>query len=342
MSILSTRLRRRSLSQFEAAALGVKVGAKSTLRGIAGTAPTGEINAPAYEVSNTFLIQSYFDNTLLERALLAQPPNQPIVPSTKPQQPIMTAGYGLALTPSSQCPVAVQFFTGGMQGRSMTYRLKPGEVIYPFGKPGQENGQFSGFTWGLPFGWLGGGSATLIVLRTADAGVTWPTDHNEVIYHRIRLQIVQDTTLPVSGGAYSGPLNWPQRFPWTQAVQGANSLNQRGRPGIAVFPTRTALSLRMATVAGSTMRMYFIGTNDFDVGSTGVASMTGVRAVDIAWGMWAQQGGAPAPFNSAFQTMMLTGEAERFAADAGAVALAAPAGSELVEDYVDIVRYGRL
>lgn len=335
----------RPLSQYEAAALGVATQSPKANRavqaGVKGSPTTGEIVAPAYEVSGLFNLQSYFHDTLLEKAILAQPANQPIVPSTL-SKPVMTAGYGLALTPSSQCPVGVQFYTGGMQGRSGVYRLKPGEVIFPFGRPGDENGQFSGFTWGLPFGWLGGGQATLVVLRTADARVTWGADHNELIYHRMRLKIVEASTLPVGAGAYNGSVNWPQRFPWPSAVSGTNALNQRGRPGLGVFPTRTALSLRMATVVGATMRMYFIGTNDFDTDSAGAATLTGVRAIDINWGTWAQQAGAAAPFTSAYQTLMLTGEAERFAADDGAVALAAPAASELVDQFVDVVRYGRL
>lgn len=343
----SGALRPRPLSAYDAAALGIDTrssqATKSLTSGIKGRALTGEVNAPAYEVVGLFPFQSYFDSGLLETAILPQPPNQPIVPSTL-SKPIMTAGYGLALTPSSQTPVAVQFFTGGQQGRSATYRLKPGEVIYPYGRPDGigNNGQFSGFQWGLPFGWLGGGSATLITLRTADAEVNWANDENELIYHRMRLQIVDAAALPVLAGAYSGPINWPQRFPWPAAVSGVNSLTQRGRPAIAVFPTRTALSLRLATVAGSTMRMYFVGTNDFDTLSTGVADLTGVRATDIAWGTWAQQAGAVAPFNSTFEMQFLTGEAERLAADAGAVALAAPVGNELINSFVDVVRYGKI
>lgn len=341
---LSTPLRVRPMSQFEAAAKGVQTqssrAARAITSGVKGRPNSGEVNAPAYEVSNTFNFQSYFDYTNYAAGILPQPANQPIVPSTK-SAPVMTAGYGLALAPSSQCPVAVQFFTGGMQGRSATYRMKPGEVIYPYGRPGDENGQFDGFQWGLPFGWLGGGTATLMVLRTADARVLWPSDHNEIIYHRLAIPIVAPAALPVTLAAYSGRLNWPQRFPWPNAISGSLGLNQRGKAAMGVFPTRTALSLRIETVAGSTMRMYFIGTNDFGMTANGQAQLTDVRAIDITWGAWAAQVGAVAPFNTPFQTQMLTGEAERFAADAGAVALASTA-VELQGVNVDVVRYGRL
>lgn len=318
---------------------------------VRGKGNSGDVDAPAFEVSGTFVFQSYFDDALAEKALLRQSPNQPIVASTLngglgTKNPVQVNGYGLGLHPSSETPVAVQFSTGAQQGSSPTYRLRPGQVIWPHGRPGglTKPGYFSGFNWGLPFGWLGGGSATLVVLRTADAVVTWPTDHIEIVYHRIRLNINTSAEINalISGGKYNGPINWPQRFPWPAAVFGANSLPQGGQPALAIQPTRTALSLRTSSLlAASDMRMYFVGSDPWAQLSTGVIDLTDVRATDIEWGTWSQQAGVMPPFNSAFQTQILTGEAERYAANAGAVVLGA-VDAALNDLKVDFVRYGRL
>ncbi len=317
---------------------------------VRGGAPTGDVKAPAYEVSNVFSYQSYFDSTLLEKALFRQNVNEPIVASTL-SEAVQTNGYGLALHPSSETPVAVQFMTGAQQGASTTYRLKPGEVIRPQGTEMNEDGSFSGFYWGLPFGWLGGGAAMLVVLRSPDSRVEWASEHAEVAYHRIRLQIVAPAALPVAAGAYSGALNWPQRFPWPAATFGTSGLSQRGQPALSIAPTRTALSLRLATVtiAGANtaaMRMYWVGADVWaqsgpNAISKSTISLADVRATDLTWNQWAQQGGAPAPFNAAYQTLMLTGEAERYAANAGALVLASE-DAQLQGQYVDIVRWGRL
>lgn len=315
---------------------------------VQGKPLSGAVKAPAYEVSDVFSFQSYFDDAFAERALFRQAPNEQIVASTL-SEAIQTAGYGLALTPSSETPVAVTFDTGAQQGKSPVYRLKPGQVIRPQGKADGLPGFFTGFRWGLPFGWLGGGQATLVVLRSPDAAVHWSTDHNEIVYHRIRLQIVDPAAIPAAAGLYTGPLNWPQRFPWPAAMFGVSSLTQRGQPAFGVMPTRTALSLRLATLVNpSDMRMYFVGSDPWAqtgpisaAQQVGTISLADVRATDITWGSWAQQAGAPAPFSSAFPTLILTGEAERYAANAGAVVLAS-AVVALQGAYVDFVRWGRL
>lgn len=357
----TVHLKPRAMSQGELAALGArspefatKQAQKAAQKQVQGQPMSGAVKAPGYEVSAVFSLQSYFDDTLMERALFRQAPNQSIVASTLPDEPIQVAGYGLALHPSSETPVAVQFETGAQQGRSQTYHLKPGQLIRPQGeKPGQP-GFFTGFTWGLPFGWLGGGSATLVVLRSPDAHVEWATDHNEVVFHRIRLPIWDpaDPEFPVAGGAYNGPINWPTRFPWPFAQFGANSLTQRGQPSLAVVPTTTEMSLRLATVtvaaapADGTMRMYFVGADIWassgpNAASKATISLADVRAVDEIWGTWAQQAGAPAPFNSAFPTQSLTGAPAKYAANAGAVLLSS-LDPQLQDAFVDITRFGRL
>lgn len=345
------------LSQAQLRSLGIKsakhaskkVAAAAARQDTAGQPLSGKVKSPAFQVSETFGYQSFFDDALLERALVRQNPNEPIVKSTL-SKPIQTAGYGLALHPSSETPVAVQFETGAQQGASQTYQLKPGETIRPQGMANGEPGFFTGFQWGIPFGWLGGGMATLIVLRSPDAQVEWATDHNEVIYHRMRIQIVDPVELPVDGvtGEYNGPLNWPQRFPWPFARFGTDALPQGGKSILSVAPTRTALSLRLDTVtlaaapADGVFRMYWVGTDAWGqdpLAST--VSLSDIRATDQVWGTWAQQAGAPAPFSNAFQTMILTGEAERYAANAGALAIAS-LDPQLQDAYVDIVRWGRL
>lgn len=344
------------LSQAQLASMGISspaVSSKQAQRVVQGKPLSGGVAAPAYEVSETFAYQSYFSDTLMERALFRQNPNEPIVESTL-SEPVEAAGYGLALHPSSDTPVGVVFETGAQQGRSQVYRMKPGEVVRPQGTKDGQPGFFTGFRWGLPFGWLGGGAATLVVLRSPDARVEWATDHNEVVYHRIRLPIWDpaDPEFPAAAGVYNGPINWPQRFPWPFAQYGSANVSQRGQPALTVMPTRTALSLRLDTVtlaaapANGEFRMYWIGADVWassgpDAKNQASISLADVRATDQIWGTWAQQAGAPAPFNSAFQTLLLTGEAERYQANAGAL-LMASLDPQLQDQFVDIVRYGRL
>lgn len=348
------------------AAMGVRSPAqasKQAAKQVQGRSMSGAVKAPAFEVPGLFALQSYFDDTLSERALFRQNPNEPIVSSTMPTEPVQIGGHGLGLHPSSQCPVAVQFETGAQQGRSAVYHLKPGQVIWPQGEtfkitedgnPEVVPGFFSGFTYGLPFGWLGGGAATLVVLRSPEARVEWASDHSEVCYHRIRLKIWDpaDLEFPAAAGLYTGPKNWPTRFPWPFALYGTSSLTQAGQPVLSVFPTRTELSLRLATVtlgaapADGVFRMNFVGADTWASGAPNAQnqaaiSLADVRAVDQVWGTWAQQAGAPAPFNSAFQTLTLTGGAAHYAANAGALLLSS-LDPQLQDQYVDIVRFGQL
>lgn len=332
-------MRIQPLSQFDAAALGVETtspsGSAQLRAGIRGRSIVGDVNAPAVQISGFFSYQSYFDDTLLQRAILSQAPNEPIVASTLTQ--LNVNGYGLGLHPSSETPVAVRFFAGGQQGASSTYTLKPGQVIRPQGK-GLEPGQFSGFEWGLPFGWLGGGNATIIVLRTADAKTDW-LDRSEIIFHRARFPIYAPADVPASTAL---PYNWPTRFPWEQAVQGANAFSQRGTSQLATSPTRVALMLRLATLANpATMRIYFVGTDCFAMDSTGVVDLAAVPpGVDVVWGTWASV--ASANYASQYQVQMLTGEIERFGANNGAALFVANGSADLEDEFVDVVRYGKL
>lgn len=307
--------------------------AEAQQAGVRGLALSGDVDAPAVEISKRYDYQSYFDATLGPAAILRQPPNDAIVPSTKKGYDL--SGYALGLHPSSETPVSVQFRGGQQQGGSAVFRLKPGEVIRPFGAPGAP-GKFSGFDMGLPFGWLGGGNATVLVFRTADATVDW-IDRSELIYHRQRVVILDPAAVPTAV-----PFNWPTRFPWPHATSGLNRLPQKGTPGLAVTPTRTLLKLNVADLASAAdMRVFFVGTDAFDE-LAGVTTLTNPpAAVDVIWGTWASV--ASANFAQQFQTLMFTGELERLGANGGGVFFVdATPGLDIAGASVDVVRYGKL
>lgn len=296
-----------------------------------------DTNSPGVRLSRLFTYQSYFDDTLLEKALLMQSANEPIVGSTKKSEGI--AGYSFGLHPSSQTPVAIQPLVGGSPAGNQAIILTPGQTWRPTGRPGNKNGNFSGFVWGLPFGWLGGGLATLYVFPSPDAKVLWPSARPEILFHRQRMQI-GGFTLPTNA-----PKNWPLRFPWTQALRGA--ISQAGQASIGLESTQVLMSLRLAalTPAVGNMRMLFQSTNDFGLDSTGAIIATDTRFIDYIWGTYVAQGGA-GNLSGAFPVLQLTGEAARLAADDGGLALVdldatAQAGGPITNAFVDFTRYGR-
>jgi hypothetical protein len=302
--------------------------------GVRGLSTSGNIDAPAVEVSAKFVYQSYFDNVLGPAALLRQSPNQQIVQSTLRKQDL--SGYAVALHPASQTPIAITFKGGQQQGSSPTYRLKPGEYLRPFGSPGGVPGKFSSFEWGLPFGWLGGGNATLLVFRTSDAKAEW-TDRSEVIFHRIRLPVFAPANVPVAPA-----FNWPTRFPWPHAVSGVDALTQAGTPVLSVTPTRTLLLLRLANlVSSATMRVYFVGAEELAETSTGAIPLTEAAAYDVIWGVWSSI--ASANFPAQFQFQYLPVEMYRLGAnDGGIILVDGSGGLSLANQFVDVVRYGVL
>lgn len=300
--------------------------------GLRGVALSGNVDAPAVEVAAKFQFQSYFDDTLGAQAILRQAPNEQIVRSTKRTEEL--AGYAVGLHPSSQTPVAISFRGGQQQGSSATLRLKPGEVIRPFGSP-DAPGKFSGFDWGLPFGWLGGGNALLVVFRTDDASVDW-VDRSEVIFHRTRVQVLAPAAVPVAP-----EFNWPTRFPWPKASFGTQALSQSGTPVLAVNPTRIAMTLRLANlVASETMRVYLIGSDEWAELDDGTIDLTETVAYDVVWGTWASV--ASANFATQYQTQFLPAELFKFGANEGGVIFVDANAGALVSAYVDVVRYGVL
>jgi len=302
--------------------------------GIRGQAVTGKTVTPSIQITDVFPYQSYFDNTLLEKAILNQPQGEQIVKSTL--KPIALAGYAVGLHPSSQAPVAIRFIKGEQSGDSGVIYLKPGMIVRPNGDEKQRDGRFSGFEYGLPFGWLGGGNVTLIVFRTADAEVDW-IDRSELIFHRQRALILAPAAVPAAGAIRE---NWPIAFPWASAVRGTNALPQAGSPILSVKPTRIAMALSADLAAAETMRMYFVGSTEFAQGSDGIESLTAVPvAYDVAWGVWASV--ASANFATQRQFQFLPVEAFRLSSIIGAMIPVDVTGG-LVEKYVDIIRYGEL
>lgn len=303
-------------------------------RGLRGLALSGNVDAPAIELVEKFAYQSYFDTTLGAAALLRQPPNEQIVPSTLAKADV--AGYAVGLHPSSQTPVAVRFLGGEQQGSSATFRLKPGQVLRPFGSPGAP-GKFSGFEWGLPFGWLGGGNAMLVVFRTSDSSVDW-IDRSEIVFHRTRIPILAKADVPTAAALVK---NWPTRFPWPHATRGADALTQRGSPVLSVNPTRCAMTLRAANLAASeTMRVYLIGGDEWAEDSAGDIDLSAVPpAFDVVWSIWASV--ASANYATQYQTQFTPAEIFRFGANDGGVVFVDVTGG-LAGSYVDVVRYGVL
>lgn len=302
--------------------------------GVRGLATTGASDAPAVEISEKYQLQSYFDSTLGPAAILRQPPNDQIVPSTL--KPYDLSGYAIGLHPASETPVAVRFRGGQQQGGGAVHRLKPGQVIRPFGAPGMP-GRFAGFEMGLPFGWLGGGAATVIVFRTPDSTVDW-IDRCEIPFHRVRVPILQPAAVPAAAAL---SFNWPTRFPWPKAQSGANAFPQKGTPALVVTPTQSILRLRGNLAAAATMRAYFVGADVFEETSTGSIGLTDVSAVDLVWGAWTSL--ASANFATQFQTQTVLGEFTRLGANEGAVMFVDASGTAALNGlYVDVVRYGVL
>ncbi len=316
------------LSEYYGAALGVsEENATSTLP---------DVISPAILIPRLFTFQSYHDSTLLEKAILSQPKNVTIVPSTvKVDQ---TPGYAIGLAPYSQTPVAIEFLTGTKSG-SATLVLKPGQIIRP-----QGGSTFLGFRWGLPFGWLGGGLATIVVFTTKDSHVRW-TEGTEVIFHRVRIPVLQPADLTAAGANNNARKNWPFRFPWTQALFGTNSINQNGSPILSISnPTRTLMVLRGASTlgAGATMRMIFQATNDVGLNAAGAVVNTNPIFEDVTWPVWTSLGTSG---NLATQNpfLMRTGGVPRLAADDGGLALLDVSGTAALTGlFVDFVRYGML
>lgn len=219
---------------------------------------TAAESAGVVAVPNKFAFQSFYSSTLIERAILAQNIAEPIVPSTINVE--NTAGYGVALYPSSESPIAVQLLLGGGKSGSSTIILKPGDAYVSQQK-------FDAIRWGMPFGWLGGGAVQLRILQERDDVLFLPASP-ELVFHRIRLPIWAVTGNPASGGR-GVSANWPRRFPWPNSFD-QNNNPQKGQPVIGVTPTKTVFRLRLATMASTgRVRFLLLQTDDLDLQSDG-------------------------------------------------------------------------
>lgn len=299
-----------------------------------------DTDQPGVSITHRFPFQSYFDSGLLERALLQQSKNEPIVNSLTPavglaKTPMIQTGvpgYCIGLHPSSQTPVAVQPLVGGQATSPQAIILKPGQIYRPHGHLGK-NGNFSGVNWGIPFGWLGGGVATLYVFSSPDADVAWP-GNKEVIFHRQRAQI-----LSCAGAPAAAPSNWPTTFPWLGATRG--TIDQSGASIISLEPTRTLMSLRLGTLAApAEMRVEIQGSDDFDLNALMVTDPAAFRFVTYTWGTYVPCAGVSYPVVEAPTEWTRLGCNNDDSANG--FILTTLAGSSVENAFVDIVRYGRL
>lgn len=216
----------------------------------------------ANQLTKTFDYQSYFDSTLLWKALLEQPLGQPIIQSTLEQQQL--SGYAIGNHPASQTPVAIVFSGDGRQSGSATHIIPPGGIVRPTSGLSIAEDGFQSFSWGLPFGWLGGGTATIVVFQTPESWANWYPD-NELIFHRFRAQILAPGSIPAAASIASWPRNWPLRFPAINVQRGSSSINQGGSPQIAIArPGKILFRLRTTVSATTRLKALAYHTTDFD------------------------------------------------------------------------------
>ena len=298
-------------------------------------------------ISYVFPYQSWFDQTLLQNAIAQQPQNTPIVTFGSPTGTVQQPGAALTLHPSSEVPVAVQVKGESGVGASPTIIIVPGQTVSPLG-----TNKFRSLQWGLPFGWLGGGMATLLVSQ-ADYQPEGVTARPEIVMHRATFPILQPSQLVSSGAGNSNnsALNWPGRFPWNNAIAivSAANVSQAGSPNIKPEPTRIVMTLRGASTlaAPANMRAIIQGSNEFDLDAGGVAqalTLTNPSYQDFTWPAFASFGTSG---NLATQNPTLDVDESsplcRLAADNAGVTFVDVSGSEALDGlFVDIVRYGRL
>lgn len=287
----------------------------------------------AYLIPKRFPFQSYFHDTYAEKALLEQPPGQQIVPSTLDTAEI--PGDTIGLHPDSECPVAVRFRfdTRERKVSSGVLILTPGMIVTP------REGSFTAIQWGLPFGWLGGGVATLQIFQ-GKQGYS-PGRKKEVIFHQQRLQILADdanlANIPFKR-------NLPIGFPWKHALRAiatnTGGIDQGNEQAISVNPTRMLLRLRGNITSPGVMRMLFRSLLGPDTDATGEAWTTNVYShMDVTW---PANLGASQPY----PLIEVTNPAAKQGGPEACLALVenleGGAASVLEDLYVDVVRYGEI
>ena len=297
-------------------------------------------------VTEQFLPQSYFDSTAKEKAVLDPGVGDNLVSSTA--KVVESRGYGVGLRPESETPVAVEFKKTSGGSKSACAILKPGQVIFPYGRGAGDD--FQGLRWGLPYGWLGGGLASLVVFGSPRSHIDWPHQNREIIIHRQRMAVLIKTT--AAAGVTLAP-NWPTRFPslGTKRAGTALALAAGGRPSLRAHPTRVAMRLRSAAVltAPATVRFLIFNSNAFDLDLAGaaVAVTAGVTFQDVTFPSWSMAGtdlfaACPQFPEQQFTDGPLVHLGCELSAAAGVLALDLGDGADLSSSFIDIVRYGRL
>src|SRR6266702_1758871 len=294
----------------------------------------GDVTTSAARISilrNVFPVQSFFDNTQLAQALLMQQPNEPIV--NKQPKPNLR-GRAIGLHPTSQTPVAVKTFSRGGATSNNIFTLTPGQFIL-LGNHG-----FEGLEWGLPYGWRGGGIGRLVIADDEESFLGWSQSKVEVLFHRIRVQIVADAN-PTVTPAITG-MNWPLRFPWSSAFRfnvttPTSPFPQAGLSTIAIEPSRTLLRLRVNNLAApAAMRVIMQGLDDLDIGSDGVT--TAFTDFSVEGVNWPAAVGASTPFPTAEirEGLLLDG------GDQAVATFTNLGNAALLNQFVDCARYGRI
>lgn len=279
-----------------------------------------------------FALQSYFDDSLKNQAIIQCSANDPIINTTK-EQVSMRGAKMIALSPASETPVAVNLITGRtgggeIEGASSAVTLIPGQAV-------RAVRELQGFEWGLPFGWLGGGIAELLVSTDPNVHLGWTPTAPEVLFHRTRMAITADEN---PSDAEAATANWPLRFPWSNAVSAAGN-NQAGLPIIRLNQTRVVMRLNDSLTADATMRIIWAGLDDLDIGSDGLTpDLTVFTFRDV---VWPGNGGAT---SDPFPVISLeSGPEMQLGGDTCVVSLLdLTGGSALVNKTVDICRYGTL
>lgn len=303
------------------------------------------------QLSKVFAMQSYHSTTLLEKAILVQNSNYGIVntPNTSAvnvsiEDSPQVRGKGVGLHPDCQCPVAIRFASKDSRD-SKAIILAPGQVVFPFG--GEY--AFDGFSWGLPFGWLGGGLATLLVVPDVNYLLWGAAASTEIVFHRV--------TIPINTAAAGGDarVNWPTRFPWPGATSGSVPTPQPGRPSLQVTATRVQMILNGATLplaAQVSMRALMQGMDQW-TDANDLPVVTKVAAEGYVWPQFAKPGGAGNLTNAMPSITAIApdnllagvganGTTQTGTAQGGVAFLDDSGAAVLANAFVDCVRYGRL
>lgn len=266
-------------------------------------------------LNKVFAIQSYFA-AAGETAVLQQGMNDPIAQKiTEPR----VAGRFFGLHPMSQTPIALRTLAvAGRQGTPPVI-LTPGQFI--------EASEMQGFEWGLPFGWMGGGFASLIAAEGAEAFAGWPLIKSEVLIHRVRLPVVADGA--PAGLTYHAA--WPTQFPFPSS----------NKPTIAVEPTKISMRLRVNNLAAQADMRIVTKLNDvFDIGADGVTPAAGDYTYQDVTFPPAVAGIAAVAYPVVELAAPMIGGS---AAEVALVDISGQGGAgPLVGAYVDIARFGRI